>query len=91
PRRCLPASGGKKMRRLTEEERAMMAEQMDGMAPFRNITGFFGLLMMGKAIPDAAFMYLRKLAGIRGAENLDFNMFGFDLLLAIVGGGLRGN
>lgn len=61
---------------------------MDDMAPFRNTVGFLGLLLLGKALPDAVFAVLRNWAGIRGAEKLDYAMLGADALFSAVGVGL---
>jgi len=65
-----------------------MLEQMDGLAPFRNIVGFLGLLVVGKSVPDAVFAFLRHWAKIRGDENLDYGMLGADAIFALVGAGL---
>jgi len=73
---------------LSEEERAQIVSEMDGMAPYRNIVGFLGLLMLGNSLPDAIFTVLKHYAGIRGSETLDTGMLSFDAVLAIVGAGI---
>ena len=72
----------------SKEELEAAAAQMDDMAPFRNTVGFLGLLLLGKALPDAVFAVLRNWAGIRGAEKLDYAMLGADALFSAVGVGL---
>ena len=75
------ASEPPEWRELSEQELA----QLDDLAPYRNVVGFLGLLVLAKALPDALFAVLRHLAGIRGAERLDYNMLAFDGLLTAVG------
>mmetsp|Transcript_30245 Transcript_30245/g.67858 ORF Transcript_30245/g.67858 Transcript_30245/m.67858 type:complete len:192 (+) Transcript_30245:18-593(+) len=72
---------------LSEEQRAQMAEEMDSNAPYRYLLLFLAALLVGKALPDAVFSYLRNLAGIRGAV-LDPQMLAFDALLCGLGVGL---
>eukprot|EP00933_Yihiella_yeosuensis_P061625 TRINITY_DN6445_c3_g1_i1.p1 TRINITY_DN6445_c3_g1~~TRINITY_DN6445_c3_g1_i1.p1 ORF type:complete len:219 (-),score=28.64 TRINITY_DN6445_c3_g1_i1:97-753(-) len=74
-----------RMRKLSEEERAMLAQQMDSLAPYRNIVAFLGLLIFGKAAPDAIFSLLRHFAGMRGSENLDYPMLASDAVFSLVG------
>lgn len=64
-----------------------MAE-LDDLKPYRQVVGFLGLLVLGKALPDAVFAVLRHWAGIRGAEVLDLGLLAFDGLFAAVGLGL---
>jgi len=70
---------------LTDEERERLAPEMDGMAPYRNIVGLVGLLLLGKSLPDAIFTLLKHFAGIRGSEVLDTGMLGLDAVLAMAG------
>ena len=72
---------------LSEEDRARLAEEMDTNAPYRYLLLFLAALLVGKALPDAVFSYLRNLAGIRGAV-LDPQMLAFDALLCGLGVGL---
>ncbi|CAE7352348.1 unnamed protein product [Symbiodinium sp. CCMP2592] len=72
---------------LSEEERARLVEEMDTNAPYRYLLLFLAALLVGKALPDAVFSYLKNLAGIRGAV-LDPSMLAFDALLCGLGVGL---
>ncbi|CAE7766896.1 unnamed protein product [Symbiodinium pilosum] len=72
---------------LSDEERARLAEEMDTNAPYRYLLLFLAALLVGKALPDAVFSYLKNLAGIRGAI-LDPQMLAFDALLCGLGVGL---
>ncbi|CAE7237712.1 unnamed protein product [Symbiodinium sp. CCMP2456] len=72
---------------LSEEERARLMEEMDTNAPYRYLLLFLAALLVGKALPDAVFSYLKNLAGIRGAV-LDPSMLAFDALLCGLGVGL---
>ncbi|CAE7310312.1 unnamed protein product [Symbiodinium natans] len=72
---------------LSEEERARFVEEMDTNAPYRYLLLFLAALLVGKALPDAVFSYLKNLAGIRGAV-LDPSMLAFDALLCGLGVGL---
>jgi hypothetical protein len=73
---------------MSDEQRARIEREVDGTGPFRNIVGFLGLLLVGKALPDAVFSVLRHMAGIRGAEVLDTGMLTLDAVLVVVGVGL---
>ena len=72
---------------LSEDERARLLEEMDTNAPYRYLLLFLAALLVGKALPDAVFSYLKNLAGIRGAV-LDPSMIAFDALLCGLGVGL---
>lgn len=79
---------GRKRYRLTQEQREQLAGELDGMGQFRNIVGFLGLLLLGKALPDAVFSVLKHLAKIRGSEVLDYGMLGVDATLVVFGAGM---
>eukprot|EP00930_Biecheleria_cincta_P047444 TRINITY_DN32898_c0_g1_i1.p1 TRINITY_DN32898_c0_g1~~TRINITY_DN32898_c0_g1_i1.p1 ORF type:complete len:222 (-),score=34.39 TRINITY_DN32898_c0_g1_i1:230-895(-) len=75
---ALEEEEGMRKRRLTSEEREELASMMDGNGPFRNITGFIGLLLAGKALPDMIFSVIKQ----------EYGMLGIDAVLALVGAGL---
>ncbi|CAK9110683.1 unnamed protein product [Durusdinium trenchii] len=83
--RCRVGGEPEMWKEPSKEELAAAAAEMDEMAPFRNTVGFLGLLLLGKALPDAVFAVLRNWAGIRGAEKLDYAMLGADALFSAVG------
>eukprot|EP00929_Paragymnodinium_shiwhaense_P094773 TRINITY_DN5554_c0_g1_i1.p2 TRINITY_DN5554_c0_g1~~TRINITY_DN5554_c0_g1_i1.p2 ORF type:complete len:220 (-),score=32.66 TRINITY_DN5554_c0_g1_i1:363-1022(-) len=72
---------------LSYEEQRALVDSMDGMAPYRYIVGFLGLLLVGKAIPDALFAVLRNAAGMQNST-IDPGMMGLDAFLTLVGGAM---
>lgn len=73
------------MRNMSDAELQQLASQMDGNAPYRYITAFFGLLLVGKALPDGVIMLIKHLAKFRGSETLDYSMLGADAALVFAG------
>jgi len=61
---------------------------MDGNGPYRNVLGFIGLLLVGKALPDMIFSVLKYLLKMRGGETLDYGMMGLDVTFVAVGAGV---